>query len=139
MPIIKNDSQQYKDWLAALEPDDVVGVKRGQDYGDPNPFEPILAPYAVARVTPKQLVLDRGGARINRDTGRSMTACYHRFYIYPWNEADLQLHLAWKERHELRGLAPYMFRRLSDEGTAAVLKVIRTDPHWLKTETKAKP
>lgn len=139
MPTIKTDSQEYKDWLAALKPDDVVGVKRGQGYGDPNPFEPILAPYTVERVTPKRLVLGRGGALINRGTGRSMTAGYHRFHIYPWTEADLKLHQAWTARHELRGLTPYMFRRLSDEGTAAVLKIIRTDLEWLKTETKAKP
>lgn len=138
MPTIKTDSQEYKDWLAALEPADVVGVKRGQGYGDPNPFEPVLTPYAVARVTPKQLVLGRGGTRINRGTGRAMGEG-HRYHIYPWGEADLQLHLAWKARHELRCLAPFMFRRLSDEGVAAVLKIIRTDPEWLKTEPEAKP
>lgn len=141
MPIIKTDSQEYKDWLAALKPDDVVGVRRGQGYGDPNPnpFEPVLASYTVERMTPKRLVLGRGGALINRGTGRSMAAGYHRFHIYPWTEADQKLRRAWTERHELRGLAPYLFRRLSDEGTAAVLAIIRNDPHWLKTQPAVKP
>ena len=138
MPIIKSDSQEYKDWLAGLKVDDVVGIGRSYGYGPPNPYEPLLAPYTVRKVTPKRLWLDKKECAIDRALGRAMNPG-NRFSIYPWRDTDLVAHRAWKERNALDGMAPYLMRRLSNEGVAAVLKIIRTDPEWLKIEAKVKP